>query len=406
MNDFLFPSLLELEKGIHFFSAKGSRDFQQLKECPGLWKRISVMGTFCSYFAPSTEWWTHRFLLPILLQASFHYLEKMRGGTWKRKDEDRLYVVFNFVRKEAFQKQLQAHASKDLVEFLSKEAPSFWRQRELFRSECFQLGIKAENCSWHQNEFFSQYCERMRTKLSSHALESRASRLVSSAATLKQKESLEKKRQFLFDKLLSRVKALKEKCLKTLARVSELKILVFRHKKQVFLVRVAADGLYRESLLLEHKIISLAIQLEELVTRLPDEAMLFLFESPEELERSLQQDEEAFLLVQEGMQTISSELTVETIELAKVRKNLNHILKELTHRLHAIERITHPYGMKELQEKLIEKGSRAINDCRNGLTRLPGLLFPLQQLEGYIEDIVQLCQAFLQESVKKEIGKK
>lgn len=403
MQNFLFPSLLELENGIHFFSTKGTRDIHQLQQSVGLWKRLSVMGSFCSYFALSTKWWRDRFLLPLLIESSLHYLEKMRIGAWRRKDEECLRIAATFFLSEEVQKNLQGKASPVMLEFLSGELPSFLQQRELFRTESQQLGLKHENGSWHQNELFSQYCDRMKRRLESTCSQQQPEIVEQKAKHI---TPMLKKTPLLSEASLCLLKSMKEKNAKLLHEVYDLQQQVLRHKKQSFLLRVEAQKLYEESILLEQRIISLAIALEELATHLPDENMLFLFGTISELETTLRDYEESLQACAEEKDVICSELLLEVADGAKIRKKLLYVLKNLTTRLASIELISEHTSMRELQKKLIAQGQSSITECRNGLTRLPGLLFPLCKIEEYVEDIEQLCRAFSEENNRERSSKK
>lgn len=400
MQNFIFPSLLEVENGIHFFSTKGKRDIQQLKHSVGLWKRIPSMGTLSSFLAGSTDWWVYRFLLPILIDTSLYYVEKMRLGDWKRKDEERLHVLVSFLLLDEVQKQLTGKASPLLLEFIFGEVPSFWQQRDLFRKEAILVGLKHENCSWHQHESFLQYCERMKKRVSySHH------KVGTEESKQKHIVPIPEEQPVLSKRSLSLLKTMKERNKELCAEVYDLKQQVLRHKRNCFLVRLEAADLYSRSIELEQRVIVLAIRLEELVTTVPDEALLFMFHSTKELEEALGVHEDALQACLEEKQSIVGLLEHEVAELAKIRKQLLYRVKNLTGRLDSIERIGEHTSLKELSEQLIAKGHSAVAEFRASLTRLPGVVVPLSQVEKYIEDIVLLCHDFFEEN-RRELEKK
>lgn len=393
-----FPSLFELEKGIHFFVDEHERTVSQLQEYPTLWQRLPRFGKVMAYVAITSDWWAHRFLLPILLSSSSHYLEKMRLGSWRRKDEERFKTIALFVSSKEVQRDFNEFSSRELLTFLSHDLPSFWQKRELFRKECLASGLKYENCSWHPNELFGAYCERLEEKIASFV--KGQSESAKRLEQQKEEESLRRQHNVL-QKMRLVARTMRVKIGQLLKETAELKKQIQRQKRQSFLLRFDDQESYQEVLLLEQRTLDLDISLEEMLSRVPDELFSVFCTSKEELESSLQQDEERVGFLLQEKKELEEELEAIREKSNKMRKKLTHALNELSEKLDRIELTETSTLGRRIQDALIEKGHKAIAECRSGLLKLPGLLFPLHTIEEYVDEIVSLCRSIFLEERKR-----
>ena len=167
------PSLFEVEQGIALFLSSEPFALKALKQLECIWSSLSGLGKVFARFFAQRQFWKDRFLAPPLVDDALQHLERMKEGDFRKHEEWSLISLASFLKDGSSEvgALVQQKASPAMVEFLSKELPSFQKKKDFFRKKSQKEGFHEDTCVWYRNETFSQYVKRMEERLPSAPFE-------------------------------------------------------------------------------------------------------------------------------------------------------------------------------------------------------------------------------------------
>lgn len=401
----LNPSLAEIEQGMSLFLSQESGSFTHLKQLSWLWNRVSLWGKMAAPLFSGRLFWKELFLAAPLVDAALHHMERMSRGDFREHEEVRLFFFQSFLKESPKLISLvEERATPALVEFLSKELPSFQKQKDFLRKKSQKEKGREENCAWYRNESFSHYVKRMEERLLYVPFESeqKFKRHVLPVHQVVHEVAEAKDAWVMTDEMKRAFRRLKERVTHSIGRCDELKKQLRLVKHRAFLVRAEDDGLHSDALLLEEHLLNISIHLEEMLSHIPESGSSSRYTKEEEAREALHQQEEELEKADWEIENIKSEMKKCGNGLSLLKKKIGASLQALVKRVSTMEKEQLKECFSDAYRRLISQAKHAIEEYRKGLLRAPGLLFPLEKLEAHIEDICVLCESFLCEERSQE----
>lgn len=403
----MYPSLFEIEKAVRSY-CRESLSIKKLKESEWVWNKLPCLAKLLSPLSNKWKRWSTYFLLPLLVEGCLHHLDRMQQGLWNKHEEDKLHVLRLFLKEPDVFEIVRSKAPGVLSQYILKESPSFWKQREFFQNACAQVGLVRENCSWLHNELYSHYVARMKKRLDTRMQDGEKKAQKSFSPVLHSeigRKSLKNEVLFSEESLIFLCK-IQERVRALLDAIEEVKKQSFRVKNICFLLRMEDEESYMQTQSFESDLVNYSVFLEEMSSNLAEDVLKSQFENEVALKAYLKQEYAHVICMEEEVQQVRTKLTTQIALTEQVKKKLNNRVKALSKKLDAIILVTPPHGLRLAQDRLIGQAKQMVSEWKMGLTKLPGPLYSLVFLEEYVDSVVKVCHSFFDEFQKQQMEKK